>query len=73
MVGGGTTPNKKIPTFTLSLEYKNLKANEIEKILRKNLIISRIENDKVLLDFRTIQEKDITTIEEILKKEFKNV
>lgn len=73
MVGGGTTPNKKIPTFTLSLEYKNLKANEIEKILRKNLIISRIENDKVLLDFRTILEKDINKIEEILKKEFKNV
>ena len=73
MVGGGTTPNKKIPTFALSLEYKNLKANEIEKILRKNLIISRIENDKVLLDFRTILEKDIANIEEILKKEFKNV
>lgn len=73
MVGGGTTPNKKIPTFTLSIEYKNLKANEIEKILRKNLIISRIENDKVLLDFRTILEKDINKIEEILKKEFKNV
>ncbi|MGJ0376436.1 L-seryl-tRNA(Sec) selenium transferase [Aliarcobacter cryaerophilus] len=73
MVGGGTTPNKKIPTIALSLEYKNLKANEIEKILRKNLIISRIENDKVLLDFRTILEKDIAIIEEILKKEFKNV
>ena len=73
MVGGGTTPNKKIPTFALSLEYKNLKANEIEKILRKNLFISRIENDKVLLDFRTILEKDIAKIEEILKKEFKNV
>ena len=73
MVGGGTTPNKKIPTIALSLEYKNLKANEIEKILRKNQIISRIENDKVLLDFRTILEKDIANIEEILKKEFKNV
>src|SRR5574344_1344812 len=73
MVGGGTTPNKKIPTIALSLEYKNLKANEIEKILRKNLIISRIENDKVLLDFRTILEKDISKIEEIIKKEFKNV
>ena len=42
-------------------------------LLRKNLIISRIENDKVLLDFRTILEKDIANIEEILKKEFKNV
>ena len=37
MVGGGTTPNKKIPQLLLSLEYKNLKANEIEKILRKKI------------------------------------
>ncbi|QKF72958.1 selenocysteine synthase [Aliarcobacter faecis] len=73
MVGGGTTPNKKIPSIALSLEFKDLKANKIEEILRKNLIISRIENDKVLLDFRTIKEDEIIQIEEILKKEFKNV
>ena len=46
---------------------------QFKQILRKNLIISRIENDKVLLDFRTILEKDIAKIEEMLKKEFKNV
>ena len=58
MVGGGTTPNKKIPSIALSLEYKNYKPNQLEKLLRKNLIISRIENEKVLLDFRTIQENE---------------
>lgn len=71
MVGGGTTPNKKIPSIALSLEYKNLKPNKIEELLRENLIISRIENDKVLLDFRTIQENEIEKIEEILNKLFK--
>ena len=72
MVGGGTTPNKKIPTIALALEYKNYKANKLEEILRKNSIISRIENDKVLLDFRTILESDCKKIEEILKNLFES-
>ncbi|MFV7791109.1 L-seryl-tRNA(Sec) selenium transferase [Aliarcobacter lanthieri] len=73
MVGGGTTPNKKIPSFALSLQFKDFKPNKMEEILRKNLIIARIENDKLLLDFRTIKEDEIIQIENILKKEFKNV
>ncbi|WP_323659765.1 L-seryl-tRNA(Sec) selenium transferase [Aliarcobacter butzleri] len=73
MVGGGTTPNKKIPTIALTLEYKNYKANKLEEILRKNSIISRIENDKVLLDFRTILESDCKKIEEILKNLFESI
>ncbi|WP_152632951.1 L-seryl-tRNA(Sec) selenium transferase [Aliarcobacter butzleri] len=72
MVGGGTTPNKKIPTIALALEYKNYKPNKLEEILRKNSIISRIENDKVLLDFRTILESDCKKIEEILKNLFES-
>lgn len=70
VVGGGTTPNKKIPSVALSLKYKDFKANKIEKILRQNLIIARIENDTLLLDFRTIQEEDIIVISNILNKEF---
>ncbi|MFX4154093.1 L-seryl-tRNA(Sec) selenium transferase [Aliarcobacter butzleri] len=73
MVGGGTTPNKKIPTIALTLEHKNYKANKLEEILRKNSIISRIENDKVLLDFRTILENDCKKIEEILKNLFESI
>lgn len=72
MVGGGTTPNKKIPTIALTLQYKNYKPNKLEEILRKNSIISRIENDKVLLDFRTILESDCKKIEEILKNLFES-
>ncbi|MGE3592849.1 MAG: L-seryl-tRNA(Sec) selenium transferase, partial [Arcobacter sp.] len=49
MIGGGTTPNKKIPSIGLSLEYKNYKANKLEELLRKNNLISRIENDRVIL------------------------
>lgn len=70
MIGGGTTPNKKIPSIGLSLEYKNYKANKLEELLRKNNLISRIENDKVILDFRTILEDEIEKIEIILKNLF---
>jgi L-seryl-tRNA(Ser) seleniumtransferase len=70
MVGGGTTPNKKIPSIALTIEYENYKPNKIEKILRQHNLIVRIENDKVLLDFRTISEDEIEKIEQIIKKAF---
>jgi L-seryl-tRNA(Ser) seleniumtransferase len=70
MIGGGTTPNKKIPSIALSLEVENYKANKLEELLRKNNLISRIENDRVILDFRTILEDEIEKIEIILKNLF---
>jgi L-seryl-tRNA(Ser) seleniumtransferase len=72
MVGGGTTPNKKIPSIALSIEFENYKPNKIEKLLRENRVISRIENDKVLLDFRAILEEQIDELETILKNIFKS-
>jgi len=62
LIGGGTTPNKKIPTIALSIEFKNYKPNKIENLFREKRVIGRIENDKFLLDFRTIQESEIETI-----------
>lgn len=70
LIGGGTTPNKKIPSIALTFEFKDFKANKIEKILRENKIIARIENDKVLLDFRTIQEEEIAKLKTIIRKVF---
>ena len=70
LIGGGTTPNKKIPTIALSISYKDYKANKIEKILRNENLITRIEKEKVLIDFRSIQENEIKRIEAIIKKVF---
>jgi len=64
VIGGGTTPNKKIPTIAMSISFKNYKANKLEKLFRENNIIGRIENDKYLLDFRSIQKSEL----EILTK-----
>ncbi|RXJ90762.1 L-seryl-tRNA(Sec) selenium transferase [Arcobacter sp. CECT 8983] len=62
VIGGGTTPNKKIPTIALNIEFKDYKPNKIEKLFRKNNIIGRIENEKFLLDFRTILEDDLNIL-----------
>jgi L-seryl-tRNA(Ser) seleniumtransferase len=68
VIGGGTTPNKKIPTVALSIELKGHKVNKIEQRFRQAGVIGRIENDVFLLDFRTIQEHEITALENIIKE-----
>lgn len=68
VIGGGTTPNKKIPSIALTIEFKDFKPNKIEKLFRKEQIIGRIENEKFLLDFRTIQDSEISMLNEKIKK-----
>ena len=70
LIGGGTTPNRKIPSIALTISFKDFKPNKIEKLLRANNLITRIENEKVLLDFRTIQEIEIEQIANIIAKVF---
>ena len=70
LIGGGTTPNKKIPSIALCINDEKYKANQLEKLLRKNNLITRIENEKILLDFRTIQEDEIEKIADIFNKVF---
>ncbi len=68
VIGGGTTPNKKIPSIVLSISYKNYKANKIEKEFRFHNIIGRIQNDEFLLDFRSIQEAELEVLEKTIIK-----
>jgi L-seryl-tRNA(Ser) seleniumtransferase len=53
-VGGGSLPDESIPTFLLALEVKSVE--KFLKALRKNNppIIARTEQDKILLDPRTV-------------------
>ncbi len=62
VIGGGTTPNRKIPTVALSIKVKNYKPNKMEKLFRERIIIGRIENERFLIDFRAIQEEEIQEI-----------
>ncbi len=67
LIGGGSTPNKKIPSIAVSIEIKNYSPNKIQKLFREKNIIGRVENEKFLLDFRTIDMNDLDYIAESIK------
>jgi len=62
LIGGGSTPNKKIPSIAVTIAFKNYSPNKIQKYFREKRIIGRIEDDTFLLDFRTIQKEDIPSL-----------
>ena len=68
VIGGGTTPNRTIPTIALSINIKSARPNAIEKLFRAKKVIGRIENEKFLLDFRTIQKSEIDELTQIIKE-----
>jgi len=59
-VGGGSGPNVHPPTSLVALTHDQLTANEIERKLRSASppIISRIADNRVLLDLRTVDISD---------------
>ncbi|QCT95213.1 L-seryl-tRNA(Sec) selenium transferase [Caminibacter mediatlanticus TB-2] len=63
-VGGGTMPNKKIPSIAIVL---NGNPTKLEKYFRENLIIGRIENEKFLLDVRTILEDEFEKVAKVIR------
>ena len=56
LIGGGAAPEEKIPTYLLAITSKLHSVNELEQHLRNSSIpiISRIENDQLILDLRTV-------------------
>lgn len=67
-VGGGAGPLVKPETMLLALSHEILSASELATMLRKATppVIARIEDDKVLLDLRTVSEDEETELLEIL-------
>lgn len=68
--GGGSLPLADLPTAVVSIKPLNMTVNELEEKLRsgKPPIITRIKEDKLLLDVRTIQEGEDEEIITSLKK-----
>lgn len=67
-VGGGAMPLEDLPTYLISLDSKTLNSKRLEEVLRGNKlpIICRINDDKVLLDVRTIKTEEIDIIAKAL-------
>lgn len=68
--GGGALPLQEIPTVLIVLKSEKLKAEHIEKALRNAEIpvITRIMEDEVLMDLRTISESEYKIIEKAFRE-----
>ena len=69
-IGGGSLPTETIESYGIKL-VSTKSANRITNLLRnmEPPIITRIENDRVMIDFRTIHVDDI----QILIEHFKSL
>ncbi len=67
-VGGGALPETGIESWAVELEPMKMKLSFFEKSLRKLTIpiIGRIENERFLLDVRTVQEREIANLVALL-------
>jgi L-seryl-tRNA(Ser) seleniumtransferase len=56
VIGGGAAPGSRLPTTLLAVSCAAMSAGELADALRENQppIIARVENDRVLLDLRTV-------------------
>lgn len=59
-IGGGAAPTSRLRTPLVSITHGKLSANQIEERLRQSdpPVIARIEDDRVLLDLRTVTAAD---------------
>ncbi len=59
--GGGSLPEINFPTFVVSISPSVISVNELEKRLRTGFtpVIARIQDGKLLIDARTVQDKEI--------------
>jgi L-seryl-tRNA(Ser) seleniumtransferase len=60
VAGGGSAPESELHSHPIEVTHNVFSATEIELRLRSSArpIISRIENDKVLIDLRTVTSEE---------------
>jgi L-seryl-tRNA(Ser) seleniumtransferase len=68
-LGGGSLPGKTLPSFALEIRAPNLTSARISTLLRRAdpAVISTIQDEKVLIDFRTILDRDETDLLDALR------
>ncbi len=60
VAGGGSTPGQVIPTRLIAVSSSSLSAQDLASALRENRppIIARVEQDRLLLDLRTVLSEE---------------
>ena len=66
-VGGGTLPCREYPSIALAFLGNPI---ELEQKFREKKVIGRIENDKFMLDFRSIMDKELQNLIKICNEIF---
>ncbi len=67
VIGGGSLPTVELDTYKLVLDYE-YNVNEMYQRMHENYIpiVPKIENDKVVIDLKTILDDDYSIIAEVL-------
>lgn len=70
VVGGGAAPNVQADTTLVSVSHQSMSANMFEEQLRSGTppVIARIENDRVLIDLRTVSESEEPELLSVLSR-----
>jgi L-seryl-tRNA(Ser) seleniumtransferase len=68
LVGGGSLATAKLPSKALAIRSKKYSAERLAEILRRQPIpiFGRIENERYLLDFRTIRQDEVKIVKDSL-------
>ena len=66
--GGGSLPELELPTYCVAVKHRDLSVEEISKRLRSTdpPVIGRIKEDKLLLDMRTVFDRELKEIEKAI-------
>ena len=69
LIGGGTTPGKKLSSFAIAIRHASIDANQLANLLRQSNppVIPRINKDSVLLDLRTVPPEADAVLADILR------
>jgi L-seryl-tRNA(Ser) seleniumtransferase len=73
VIGGGSTPGQTLPTTLIAVTHPRLSARELEHRFRCSNppVVVRVENNRVLLDLRTVSANEevlLLTVLEFLKE-----
>lgn len=61
-VGGGTLPQKGVPSVALTLKHHKFDAIMLKDALLKKYIVARIHHEHVFLDMRTVFDDDVSVL-----------
>jgi L-seryl-tRNA(Ser) seleniumtransferase len=63
-VGGGTMPGVEIPTLVVAISHPDFHSQKLFDLLRlgEPVIVARLKEDKVLIDFRTVTDEEMIMV-----------